>query len=111
MSIKEKIFATRSLLKRERVSVPEWGVEVEVRELNAKDRLLLHKANTKAPEKHIAHWIIATVFESDTGKPVFSEGDADAVMELAYGPLSDVFAKVLELAGVDTKAEEAAEKN
>ena len=50
MSIKEKIFATRSLLKRERVSVPEWGVEVEVRELNAKDRLLLHKANTKAPE-------------------------------------------------------------
>ena len=111
MSIKEKILATRSQLKRERVSVSEWGVDVEVRELNTKERILLHNKNTKAPEKHIAHWIIAAVYETDTGKPIFSEGDADAVMELAYGPLSDVFSKVLELAGVDTKAEETAEKN
>lgn len=111
MSIKDQILATRAELKRETIPVPRWGCDVEVRELDAKTRLYISRKAGDSPEKRVAMWFVYCVYDPKTGKPIFSEGDMDAVLELAHGPVNDVSDKVLAINGVTVEAGEQAEKN
>ncbi len=83
-SIRETIFAANDI-KSEKVEVPEWGVTVEVRTMTALDRTRLQSAAASGEgkvdmTKFMPDAVIASVFDPETGLPIFTEKDRDALL-------------------------------
>ena len=74
--LRGKIFAADDITK-ELVEVPEWGVAVEIRSMTAGQRATLTEGATSADKVDVSNMyaktVIATVFDPETGLPVFTE--------------------------------------
>jgi hypothetical protein len=100
------------------VAVPEWGGNVRVRGLTAKQRAAIVKrvttfnngnASVNVSQMQLLVVLVGCVDES--GNRLFSETDSDWLNDKGARPLFRVFQAIAKLSGMDGEAEEAAAKN
>lgn len=112
MKLREKILGATDIAI-ESVYVPQWGVTVNVRGLNGRQRSILLQDAVNARGKvdlgkMYPQLIVLSCYDPEDNTPVFTEGDFDAVAEKS-GAALEVIAKVaMRLSGLDG---EEAEKN
>lgn len=114
-SLRERILNAQDI-KSERVTIEEWGVEVEVRGMTgaARARVLqvsFDKNGTMDHEKLYPELLIASVFDPESGEKVFSGADREALAEKSAGALEQVARVAMRLSGIDPEARDEAEKN
>jgi hypothetical protein len=109
MNLREKILNARDI-QSERVKVPEWDVELEVRSMIGTQRARLLEAAIEKKNgngdgkidgsKMQAMVIIETVYDPETGNRVFEEADRDAIMGKNAHALDVVGKVALRLSGM-----------
>lgn len=123
MGLRDKILSV-SDIKTERLEIPDWGVEVEVRGLTGAGRARINAASTVrhvddagatslVKDEAILYplLIIASVFDPATGTPVFGEADRDAIGGKSAGVLEDVAMAICRLSGITADAVTVIRKN
>lgn len=118
MDLKDKILAAQ--LKSEKVFVPQWDVEVEVRELNGGQRAKFME-KTMTLNKHGEAQInisnmnfeiaLLSCHDPETGDRLFKEIDRDALMATSAAAIDVVAAVGLRLSALNGTAVEEIEKN
>lgn len=103
----------------ETVSVPEWGGDVRIRGLSAKQRGLIVKRTTTVDKdgkvnsdfNQMQLLVVLVGCVDEDGHRLFSEADAEWLREKSAKALFRVFKTIAALSGMDGEAEEAAAKN
>jgi hypothetical protein len=121
--LRAKILGARDI-KTERISIPDWDVEVEIRGMTGEMRSrVVASATVREKDEDGATitrqdqailyplLLIATVFDPDTGTPVFSDADRDAINGKSAGVLEDVALVACRLSGITPDAIKAIRKN
>lgn len=113
--IREQILAARDI-RSETVAVPEWGVTVEVRGLTGTQRARLMKNGFDARgavdfERLYPELIIASVFDPETGEPVFGDADREALNAKSGAALEQVAQAAMRISGLSPDSGAQAEKN
>lgn len=115
MSLRELIFAADDT-ESEIVTVPQWGVDIEVRSMTGKERAAFLESFTD--EDGQVRWdalypslIIATSYDPETGEKVFHPDDHDALNSKSGAALEKVAQAGMRLSGMSEKAEESAGKS
>lgn len=93
----------------ELVDVPEWGVEVEVRSMTARERsraIMAWRTDDDEVdlEKLYPVLLVQTVFDPDTGKRVFRDQDADGLNMKNSAALERLASVAIRLSGMDQRA-------
>ena len=100
-------------VKKETVVVEEWGgVELEIRGMTGKARArflrdVVDPDSDEAEvdlEKFYPALLIATVYDPDTGKPLFEEGDEELINERSSAVLDKLGKIAQHLSGMDKEA-------
>lgn len=121
--LRDKILAAPDI-RTERVSVPDWGVEFDVRGMTGTERARVIAASTVHEEddngKAVTRQdqailypllLIATVIDPSTGEPVFGPNDRDALNEKSAGVLEQVGLVACRLSGITQDEVKAIRKN
>lgn len=113
--IREQILGAKDI-RSETVAIPEWGVTVEVRGLTGTQRARLMKNGFDARgtvdfERLYPELIIASVFDPETGEPVFGEADREALNAKSGAALEQVAQSAMRISGLSPDAGAQAEKN
>jgi len=105
---REQILASRKDRKPAPLEVPEWGGEVYVRVLSAKDQAELSDGVKPAemPIRVLLHCLV-----NESGQPILKEEDAEALAEEDFPVILRVFAFAAKLNGLSTKELEEAMEN
>jgi hypothetical protein len=94
----------------ELMEIKEWGVKVEIRTMTARQRArvmenaidpLTGKSSISGIYPEIA---IACVFDPESGEPVFSIEDKDALLEKSGAVLEKIASKAMTLSGLTEEA-------
>jgi hypothetical protein len=116
VSLRETIFGADDITK-ELVEVPEWGVTVEIRSMTAAERAGLTEASTAGNANKIdislmyALCVIATVYDPESGLPVFKKGDEAAILSKSGSVIERLATKAMGSSGfTDTAVDEAANR-
>lgn len=114
-SLRERILATQDI-RSERIHVPEWGVEVEVRSMTGAQRAAVLKGGSDEDggvdmEKLYPILLIETTYDPDSGERIFSPADRDALNAKNSGALERIAKVAMQLSGIDSGSDKAAEKN
>lgn len=112
MSLKDKIFSTDDITK-ELVKVPEWGVTVEVRSMTAAERAKMGEGAANGDKTDVAKMyaltVIATVYDPETGLPIFSDQDKEAILSKNGAVIERLATKALGASGFTEKAVDEAQ--
>ncbi len=113
--LRDKVFLAQDIAK-ELVSVPEWGVEIEVRTMTALERSALlgaaYDENGRPDLTRIyPELLIAACYDPQSGEKVFEPADRDALNGKSGAALERVAQVAVRLAGLSRQAIEVAEKN
>ena len=88
MTLREAIFSADDIAK-EIVEVPEWGVSVEVRAMTAAERAKLGEGAMVGDKTNVglmyALTVIASIYDPETGLPVFTDNDREAILSKKRG--------------------------
>jgi hypothetical protein len=105
---REQILASRKDRKPVCLGVPEWGGEVYVRVLSAKDQGDLSEGvkPSEIPIRVLLHCLV-----DEGGKPILNEDDAEALAEEDFPVIMRVFSFVAKQNGLSTKELEEAMEN
>jgi len=107
--LRGKIFSADDITK-ELLEVPEWGVSVEIRSMTAGQRATLTEGATSADKVDVSNMyaktVIATVFDPETGLPVFTEQDREAILSKNGAVIERLATKALGSSGLGEKAVE-----
>jgi hypothetical protein len=114
-TIREKILAAVDI-QEQLVEVPEWGVTVKVRGMNGAERaaFIVSAGNDKGgidPVRGYPSLVISSAFDPETGEPVFTAADRDALMTKSGKAIDRVADVALVLSGLTPEAKAAAEKS
>jgi hypothetical protein len=123
-ALRSKILSVKDI-KVERISIPDWGVEVNVRGITGAERSAI-KAASQVTDRDdddsvtgqrldeatmYALLVIESVSDPETGEPVFAAADRDALKEKSAGVLEDVSQIILRLSGLTLDSVKAIRKN
>lgn len=112
MSKRDLILAKRDL-KSELVTVEQWGLDIVVRELSARERSESMSLHQEDPMQALCHAIVCGCLDDD-GSQLFTSEDIDALAEKSDDALSLLYKKIMMLSGVkigrDPDEESEAEK-
>lgn len=113
--LREKIFQSQDLIT-ENVTVDEWGVTLQVRALNGKNRAKLlndcmDKQGNMDLEKFYPDLLIASCYEPETNELVFDAADRDQLNTKSGGALEKVAQVAARLSGLTPTALGDATKN
>lgn len=105
---REQILATKGSLKRETVTVPEWGGDVTVQELTALDRDAFEASCVVTKGKSVATNLVnlraklvaRSVIDAATGERVFADADAEQLGQLSAAAVNRVFEVAQRLSGL-----------
>ena len=107
--LRGKIFSADDITK-ELLVVPEWGVSVEIRSMTAGQRATLTEGATSADKVDVSNMyaktVIATVFDPETGLPVFTDQDREAILSKNGAVIERLATKALGSSGLGEKAVE-----
>lgn len=115
MSIRDKILAV-SDIKAEAVYISEWDVTVEVRGMTGQQRgaflqQVIDKQGKMDFSKMYPLLVIMSVYDPETGQPVFLGGDLDAIAGKSGAVLEKLSQVAQRLSGLNPEAIGEAEKN
>ena len=102
--------------QKELVTVPEWGVDLEVRSITGKQRNEVYEGTTNSQGKVdltavYANLLVASVYDPNTGNQVFNKKDKDKLMDKSGSAIERLLDVAQRLGGIGGKAIEEAEKN
>lgn len=107
MDLREVILSQDDI-PSELLDVPEWGVKVEVRGLTGRERAQLVQpiADTQHADMRVMYGnlVILGTYDPETGLPVFSRGDEDALLGKSGAAVERVALRVMELSGLTEDA-------
>lgn len=113
-SLRERILSAQDI-QSERVHVPEWDVEVEVRSMTGAQRARVLQGATVDGEVDLERLypilLIETVYDPETGEPVFEAADRDALNAKNSGALERIAKVAMRLSGIEPGAEDAAKND
>lgn len=114
-SLREKILAAQDI-QSERIHVPEWDVEVEVRSMTGAERARVLKGGSDEEgnvdmEKLYPILLIETTYDPESGERIFSAADRDALNMKNSGALERIAKVAMRLSGIDAGAEAAAKND
>ena len=107
---REEILSKRTL-KQERINVPAWGGEVNVRELTAGEKERLEALYSGEHTGTIQATVVSMVVLDDNGERVFTDDDIGALSSMSGSAIQAIFKAATRLSGVTTEAREELEKN
>lgn len=93
----------------EAVHVPEWGGDVYIKTMSARDRLSFEAAVKSNPELVLAPTLLAFTLCDEEGKLLFAQGDVDALHDQPWGVLSRLYQHAARLNALKAEDVEAAE--
>lgn len=107
-SIRETIFAANDITS-EKVEVKEWGVTVEVRSMTALDRTRTQSAAASGDGKvdmtlFMSEVVIASVFDPETGLPVFEPTDRDNLLAKNGAIVEKLAQKAMTISGIEEQS-------
>jgi hypothetical protein len=121
--LREKILGAPDI-KKELVRVDEWDVTVEVRTLTGAQMFEVKKGSSEIRKneeeedvevqdqaKLYAALLIASVFDPETGAPVFEAADRDAIIAKSFAVLDKVVTVAMRICGLTKPEQKAMEKN
>lgn len=109
VSIRDQIMKAKDI-SGELMEIKEWGVKVEIRTMTARQRArvmenaidpLTGKSSISVIYPEIA---IACVFDPESGEPVFTIEDKDALLEKSGAVLEKIASKAMTLSGLTEEA-------
>ena len=109
VSIRDQIMKAKDI-SGELMEIKEWGVKVEVRTMTARQRArvmenaidpITGKSSISIIYPEIA---IACVFDPESGEPVFTNDDKDALLEKSGAVLEKIASKAMTLSGLTEEA-------
>ena len=111
MSLRDLILQSADI-KSENLSVPQWGVELNVKTMTAVERSRLVASCTSKVdgedkvdmEKMYPLLIVAAVFDPETGEKVFTLEDVSALQDKSAAAIELVASKVMEMSGMTKDA-------
>lgn len=107
MNLREQIFSADDIAK-ELVEVPEWGVSVEIRAMTAAERAKLGENAMVGDKTNVglmyALTVIASVYDPETGLPVFTDNDREAILSKSGAIIERLATKALGYSGLTEKA-------
>lgn len=114
---RESILAAEDL-RRETVSVPEWGGEVLVRALTGKERDAFENGmwigdpgQRRLNAENLRARLVAATVIDESGKKLFSDADVEALGAKSGAALDRVYEVAARLSGIGKDDLERAEKN
>lgn len=105
MSLRDAIL--HAPIKERRVDVPEWGVAVTVREMTAGQRAdaIARAYNPRTGQidfrPFYADLVVSCTHDPDSGQPVFTIDDRDAVLGTSGAGVERIAAVAMQLSGLD----------
>lgn len=115
-NLREKILTAQDI-KKELVTVEEWGVQVEVRGLKGSERARLMQDSVDAKTgsvdfvKLYPDLVIASTYDPETGEKVFEPTDRDALNEKSGAALEKIAQVAMRLSGLTQADLDGARKN
>ena len=109
VSIRDQIMKAKDI-SGELMEIKEWGVKVEIRTMTARQRArvmenaidpITGKSSISVIYPEIA---IACVFDPESGEPVFTIEDKDALLEKSGAVLEKIASKAMTLSGLTEEA-------
>ena len=109
VSIRDQIMKAKDI-SGELMEIKEWGVKVEIRTMTARQRArvmenaidpITGKSSISIIYPEIA---IACVFDPESGEPVFTIDDKDALLEKSGAVLEKIASKAMTLSGLTEEA-------
>ena len=109
MSIRDQIMKAKDI-SGELMEIKEWGVKVEIRTMTARQRArvmenaidpVTGKSSISVIYPEIA---VACVFDPESGEPVFTNDDKDALLEKSGAVLEKIASKAMALSGLTEEA-------
>ena len=109
VSLRDQIMKAKDI-SGELMEIKEWGVKVEVRTMTARQRArvmenaidpITGKSSISIIYPEIA---IACVFDPESGEPVFTIDDKDALLEKSGAVLEKIASKAMTLSGLTEEA-------
>ncbi len=99
MSLRDQILAAEDL-PRKSVSVPEWGVTVNVRTLTGRERDRFEGQQSRDPYGDVRARLAVICLCDDEGKALFTEADIAALSAKSSRALDRIFAIAVKLSGI-----------
>jgi hypothetical protein len=96
--LREKILNVKA--KEEVINVPEWGVDVKIKELTAKDKYDISSKTTNMKtgvvdiSRMAAEFIIACTYDPETGERLFEKTDVEAIGNMPSSGIDKVFEEI-----------------
>ena len=119
MSLKDKILSAQ--LKSEKVFVPQWDCEIEIREMNGGQRakyfqdMLQVDANGNIRQNpefiNDIELVMMTAYDPETGERLFKKDDRDFLLQSSGVVLDFIAQKSSTLSGLNPNSVEQSEKN
>ena len=109
VSLRDQIMKAKDI-SGELMEIKEWGVKVEIRTMTARQRArvmenaidpITGKSSISVIYPEIA---IACVFDPESGEPVFTIDDKDALLEKSGAVLEKIASKAMTLSGLTEEA-------
>lgn len=115
MDLREKILSAEDI-SSEKVEIPEWGVTIEMRSISGRKRCEMRKNLTSNngmidDAKLYQQILINCAFDPETGEPIFTEADKDAILEKNGAVLESLAIVGMKLSGMSQDSIDDAEKN
>lgn len=112
---KDQILARRSQLARETVTIPEWGGDVIVQEMNARDRDAWEKSilesETEPSLRNIRAKLVARSVVDEAGERLFSDEEAEQLGGLSGAAVTRVYSVAARLSRIRRQDVEELQKN
>jgi hypothetical protein len=108
VSLREQILAS-SDIQSELVTIPEWGVTVEVRGMTAAARaaMLQHAAGNGGTFDLVSLYpslVVGSTYDPESGDRVFSESDYAAISDKSGAAVERIAAAAMRLSGISEDA-------
>ena len=108
MSLRDRILSAKDI-KSNIITVPQWGLDLDIRTMTAIERSRLVATCTKADgtvdmEKMYPLLLISAVYDPETGEKVFTNEDVDALQDKSAAAVELVAKSVMEASGMTPQA-------
>ena len=110
MELREQILAMDDI-ESEIVEVPQWdNVKIEVRAMTARERAQMFRGAVDEEgevdmERMYPELVIASCYDPDTGRPVFTSDDREQLLNKSGAALEKLAMSAIHMSGMDKAAE------
>lgn len=116
MNLRDKILAAADI-PSEKITIPEWNVEILVKGMSAGERLHLQKVSYDQAtgqvhmEKMYPDIVVSCCHDPETGEPIFTDADKDAILSKSSAAVEKIAEVGLRLSGLGKDSQDEAGKD